>query len=64
MSWINGEEIEYTGKSEIIHGCRFFEYEIKTGHETGKLKVTSLCPECGMRFGQDKRIPCHNCEIE
>ncbi len=62
--WHKGEQIKYTGKSEILHGARFFQVQILTGHEKAEIKDTTLCPDCGMYFGQDKRLPCFTCNVE
>ena len=59
--WLKGEQFEYTGTSEIMHGARFFQILILTGHEKGQTKATSRCPDCGLQFGQDKRLPCFTC---
>ncbi len=61
--YLKGEKIKYLGTSEILHGARFFQVQVLTGHNKDKIKDTTLCPDCGMYFGQDKRIPCFTCNV-
>ena len=37
-SWNRGEQIRFTGQSKILHGGRFHEAKILTGHKTGQLE--------------------------
>ena len=61
-TYFKGNKAEYTGKSEMVYGGKFFEIRLLDGHEKGKLKWTSKCPNCGLREGQDKRIPFQTCQ--
>ena len=36
-SWYKGEQIRFTGQSKILHGGRFSEAKILTGHKSGEL---------------------------
>jgi hypothetical protein len=47
--WNNGDECQYTGKSEMLHGAMFYEAKII---ETGKIFVTSINPETKKGFWQ------------
>ncbi|MFH2030288.1 MAG: hypothetical protein ABIJ40_06620 [Bacteroidota bacterium] len=62
----NGRSVKYTGKSEILYGRKFFEIEMLDGIDKGVLRLTSQCPDCGMRMGQDQPAanPCQTCQIE
>lgn len=58
FTYWKGDKVEYTGKSEIYYGRRFFQIRLLEGHLKGELKDTSQCPDCGLKMGQDQ--PAYN----
>jgi hypothetical protein len=44
-TYINGDEAEYTGKSNIIHGKKFHEVRFLEGHKSGQTVVTMRAPD-------------------
>lgn len=61
-----GDKVKYTGNSEFKHGCLWFELLILDGAKKGSLCVTSKCPDCGLKFGQDQPAAdvCQTCDTE
>jgi hypothetical protein len=61
-----GDKAQYTGKSEMVYGGKFFQITLLEGMYTGQERWTSRCPDCGLMEGQDKpaNAPCHTCEVE
>ena len=49
-----GDKVEYTGQAEEKHGCVWFELLILDGPKKGTTCVTSKCPDCGLKLGQDQ----------
>ena len=64
--YYKGNKAEYTGKSEFMYGCWFFQIRILEGRLKGTLKDTSKCPDCGLTFSQDQPSfnPCQTCTKE
>jgi len=63
-TYFNGDLAEYTGESFVEYGCRWFKIKLLEGYLKGKIKLVSKCPECGLKFGQDKPISCLTCEVK
>jgi len=61
--WHQGEQCQYTGNSQVLHGARFFELKILDGCDKGKFIVSTLCPECDTYDHDNKALPCANCTI-
>lgn len=39
-----GDLAKYTGKSMMLHGALFYEFELLEGHLKGQLRVTQRAP--------------------
>lgn len=63
--YINGDVARYTGSKEVKHYATWFEVKMMDGHESGKLKVTSECPDCGLNYWNDQPAAnvCQTCEV-
>ena len=63
--WTNGDQCQYTGKTEIKHGTKWFEFAYINGHLKGTTAVTSRCPDCEMFFFHDQPAnnECLTCKV-
>jgi len=43
-TYIDGDKGVYTGKTEMIHGGKFYSVEVQEGPKKGKIKVTQRPP--------------------
>ena len=46
MEYFHGDKIEYTGKSEFLHGKMAFEYRFIEGHRIGETGWTYTPEAC------------------